>query len=54
MLDACKIDYEKRIIYISIDVNNSDLLTLFAKLSEGEIGLKAGPNVKWRIMVIQQ
>lgn len=54
MLDAWKIDYEKRIIYISRDVNNSDLLTLFAQLSEGERGLKEEPGAKWRIMTIQQ
>jgi len=49
-----KIDYDKRIIYLSSFVANKDILALFTELNSNDKGLLSGPLDNWKIQTIEQ
>ena len=46
------IDYNKRIIYLSNELTNSDLVNLFLTLNSNDKMTIDGPNAKWIIVSI--
>ena len=51
---AWRIDWDKRIIYLSHDISNADLVALYNKLYEDERGLQQGAAERWTLITVGQ